>query len=157
MKYSANDLIAFVSPNYPLLAEAGVKIVFNESNLLPRQEGKFSLQLLDEVPIGVIKVFPGIHFELFESIMSENILPIRFTCTAKPWIFIAHGSKENTSNRFFCLLSNRSSAQRSVTAKNGSADCFSNWRSIRTCLRRSLPTNTIIIAREPCRRSAATV
>ena len=53
VKYSADDLIAFESPNYPPLAEAGIEIRY--------------------VPIGVIKVFPGIQFELFDAIMTEKL------------------------------------------------------------------------------------
>ena len=72
-KYSADGLIAFVSPNYPILAEAGISIRYNESALLPGQKGGLKLQTLDPVPIGVIKVFPGIQFSLFESIMTEKL------------------------------------------------------------------------------------
>ncbi len=72
-KYSADGLIAFISPNYPSLAEAGISIKYNEAALLPRQTGGLRLQTLDSVPIGVIKVFPGIQFSLFESIMTEKL------------------------------------------------------------------------------------
>ena len=73
IKYSADDLIAFESPNYLPLAEAGIEIRYNSALLLPPCKGKFSLQILREVPIGVIKVFPGIQFELFDSIMTERL------------------------------------------------------------------------------------
>ncbi len=72
-KYSTDDLIAFESPNYPVLAEVGIEIRYNTSALLPACEGTFSLQHLVNVPIGVIKVFPGIQFELFDSIMTEKL------------------------------------------------------------------------------------
>lgn len=72
-KYSADGLIAFVSPNYPPLAEVGIRIRYNESALLHERENTFRLRALDNVPIGVIKVFPGIQFELFESIMTEKL------------------------------------------------------------------------------------
>ena len=72
-KYSADGLIAFVSPNYPSLAEAGITIRYSESALLPKPKGTLKLQLLENVPIGVLKVFPGIQFELFESIMTEKL------------------------------------------------------------------------------------
>ena len=72
-KYSADGLIAFVSPNYPSLAEAGITIRYSESALLPKPKGALKLQLLENVPIGVLKVFPGIQFELFESIMTEKL------------------------------------------------------------------------------------
>ncbi len=72
-KYSADGLIAFVSPNYPLLAEAGIAIRYNMDALLPKASGELRLQRLADVPIGVIKVFPGIQFSLFESIMTEKL------------------------------------------------------------------------------------
>ena len=72
-KYSADGLIAFVSPNYPSLAEAGITIRYSESALLPKPKGALKLQLLENIPIGVLKVFPGIQFELFESIMTEKL------------------------------------------------------------------------------------
>ena len=73
LKYSADDLIAFESPNYPALAEAGIAIRYNRAALLPPCKGPFSLQALKNFPIGVIKVFPGIQFELFDSIMTERL------------------------------------------------------------------------------------
>ena len=73
IKYSADDLIAFDSPNLPPLAEAGIEIRYNPSLLLKPCGGSFSLQKLKNVPIGVIKVFPGIQFELFDSIMTEKL------------------------------------------------------------------------------------
>ena len=72
-KYSADGLIAFVSPNCPALAEAGISIRYRESELLPPPQGELKVQLLENIPIGVIKVFPGIQFSLFESIMTEKL------------------------------------------------------------------------------------
>ena len=73
IKYSADDLIAFESPNYPALAEAGISLRYNAAALLPPCRGRFSFQPLKNVPIGVLKVFPGIQFELFDSIMTERL------------------------------------------------------------------------------------
>ena len=73
VKVSADDLIAFDSPNYPPLAEIGIEIRYNISALLPPCAGEFSLQPLENIPIGVIKVFPGIQFELFDGIMTEKL------------------------------------------------------------------------------------
>ena len=73
IKYSANDLIAFISPNYPCLAEVGIDINLHENYLMPSNSKPFHLQLLKDVPIGVLKVFPGIQFELFESIMTHEL------------------------------------------------------------------------------------
>lgn len=73
IKYSADGFMAFKSPNAPILAEAGIAINYNDAVLLPKPEGRFSFQKLDNIPIGVIKVFPGIQFDLFSNIMTESL------------------------------------------------------------------------------------
>ena len=110
-KFSADGLIAFLSPNYPSLADAGITIRYNESALLPKPKGALKLQLLENIPIGVLKVFPGIQFSLFEQIMTERLrgivietlalfhrrlhLPVRFLrqTLAHDCIVKYHGSK----------------------------------------------------------------
>ena len=74
IKMSADGLVAFKSPNYPLLAEVGITVKYNHSALLPQKEGA-TLEYLpfNNVPIGVLKVFPGIQFGLFEDIMTEKL------------------------------------------------------------------------------------
>ncbi len=73
IKYSADGFIAFKSPNCPPLAEVGIAIDYNEALLLPAPAEPFRLQTLEKNPIGVIKVFPGIQFELFANIMTEAL------------------------------------------------------------------------------------
>ena len=73
VKMSADDLVAFDSPNYPHLADVGITIKYNMSAIRKRREGQLTLQPFLEVPIGVLKVFPGIQFGLFESIMTEKL------------------------------------------------------------------------------------
>ena len=73
-KMSADGLVAFKSPNYPLLAEVGITIKYNKSALLRHREGtKLEFLPFNNVPIGVLKVFPGIQFGLFEDIMTEKL------------------------------------------------------------------------------------
>ena len=72
-KRSSDQFGAFESPNYPALAHAGISIQYHESALLQPKGGPFHLQQLQDLPIGVIKVFPGIQFELFESIMTNRL------------------------------------------------------------------------------------
>ena len=72
-KRSSDQFGAFESPNAALLAEAGIKIRYNEAVLRPASKRAFHLQEFQEIPIGVLKVFPGIQFELFESIMTEKL------------------------------------------------------------------------------------
>ena len=72
-KFSAQDMQAFISPNYPILAEAGLSIQYNESAFLKQEKGEFHFRSLADVEIGVIRVFPGIRFDLFESILTEKM------------------------------------------------------------------------------------
>lgn len=71
-KVSADDIIAFDSPNYPPLAEAGVRISIEEKMIRKPGDG---LKLAEFGPnkIAVLKIFPGIQFEIFENIMTENL------------------------------------------------------------------------------------
>lgn len=73
MKMSADDLVAFDSPNYPHLADVGISIKYNLSAIAESDSRELTLNPLSNVPIGVIKVFPGIQFGLFESIMTEKL------------------------------------------------------------------------------------
>lgn len=73
IKYSADGFMAFKSPNAPALAETGISINYNHSILLPKPAKEFSFQPLVNIPIGVIKVFPGIQFDLFSNIMTESL------------------------------------------------------------------------------------
>lgn len=78
VKMSSDRFGAFESPNYPHLAEVGIRILYNEPALKrPDTAGK-KLRLVEfsELPIGVIKVFPGIQFPLFEGIMTESLRAI---------------------------------------------------------------------------------
>ena len=72
-KVSADQLVAFQSPNYPPLATVGIEIKYNSSALKQPPLGSFALKALKQVPIGVLKFFPGIQFSLFESIMTEKL------------------------------------------------------------------------------------
>ena len=72
-KLSSDGMHAFDSPNYPPLVKAGINFKFQLMDDLPAPDGPFRLQPFAFMPLGVIKVFPGIQFELFESIMTERL------------------------------------------------------------------------------------
>ncbi|MGI6719858.1 MAG: asparaginase [Anaerovoracaceae bacterium] len=71
-KVSADDLVAFDSPNYPPLAHAGIRIALDEKRIRPAGSG---LRLVEfgEQQIAVLKIFPGIQFEVFANIMTEHL------------------------------------------------------------------------------------
>lgn len=71
-KISSDKLIAFDSPNYPPLARAGVNIEINH-NLLRNSGTKLSCHKLDNPQIAVLKLFPGIQFEVFENLFTKNL------------------------------------------------------------------------------------
>ncbi|MBQ8372412.1 MAG: asparaginase [Clostridia bacterium] len=75
MKMSSDGLVAFDSPNYPHLAEVGITVKYNYSALAPRgSEGKeICFRPFSSVPIGVLKIFPGMQFGLFEDMMTEKL------------------------------------------------------------------------------------
>lgn len=77
-KMSADLLEAFDSPNAPHLAETGIDIQYHDTVIRPKGVGKLHLQEFVDVPIGVLKVFPGIQFDLFESIMTEKLKGVVF-------------------------------------------------------------------------------
>lgn len=80
MKMSSDGLVAFDSPNYPHLAEAGISIKYNYAALArPADREKNAagqgilLQPFSSAAIGVLKIFPGMQFGLFEDIMTEKL------------------------------------------------------------------------------------
>ena len=73
VKMSADKLVAFDSPNYPHLADVGITVRYNYSAICNYERGVLRFQPLSKVPIGVLKIFPGIQFGLFETIMTEKL------------------------------------------------------------------------------------
>lgn len=72
-KVSANDLSAFESPNYPALGYAGVDITVNEGSCAGERQEDLSLFEFKDQQIAILKIFPGIQPEIFESIMTGNL------------------------------------------------------------------------------------
>ncbi len=73
IKMSADSLIAFDSPNYPKLADAGIGIRYREPLQKKKSDKPFKLVEFVEEPIGVIKIFPGIQIDLFEPIITKKL------------------------------------------------------------------------------------
>lgn len=73
IKISADDFEAFSSPNCDYIGEVGDKITYNENVVLEKTRKEINLCSLNNIPIGLIKIFPGIQFELFDSIMTEKL------------------------------------------------------------------------------------
>lgn len=72
-KMSSDGMQAFASPNCIALAEAGININYLPQTPVPKENAPFALARFEDVPIGVLKVFPGIRFPLFEGVMTEKL------------------------------------------------------------------------------------
>lgn len=69
-KYNSEYFDAFVSPNYPLLAEIGIDIKYNYKAILRpdlHKPVRFHTKLNNN--IATIKLFPGISYDLFHSLL----------------------------------------------------------------------------------------
>ena len=73
-KVGADQLIAFDSPNFPPLLEAGVKIIPN-THLIQKVDPNQELVLneFQNHKIAVIKIFPGIQFRTFEGLITKDL------------------------------------------------------------------------------------
>lgn len=102
-KIASKDLHAFDSPDYPPLAEVKIDICYNESAMgLPSRPKTFHFTELQSFPIGVLKLFPGFQFELFEGMINSNL---------KAVVLEAFGSGNIPTNNFALVEGIRKSAE----------------------------------------------
>jgi len=69
VKYNAENFNAFVSANYPLLAEVGVYIKYNTSKLLKPNFKNLKIHTKLNRNVAVLKLFPGITKAYVDSIL----------------------------------------------------------------------------------------
>src|SRR5690606_4183531 len=69
-KISAENFEAFQSPNYPLLAEAGINIKYNRFAIRQTSESKLTVRKSVEDKVAVLKLFPGITEEYISAVTS---------------------------------------------------------------------------------------
>jgi len=92
-KYSTNLFNAFISPNYPQLASAGIEITYNFPyiNYSSKEETLFNDKL--ETQVSIIKLFPGMNEEIFNSLLSIKGL--------KGIVLETYGSGNAPTNEWF--------------------------------------------------------
>lgn len=71
-KISASHFDAFASPNYPILAEAGVEIDYNAQYLMPLTGEALKLKTSLDNRIALIKLFPGMRADFLKSITTNQ-------------------------------------------------------------------------------------
>lgn len=73
-KYNAEHFQAFQSPNYPILAEAGVHLKYNRAALKKASAKKLHVHTQLDPGIIILKMFPGITPNAVEAILSAKDL-----------------------------------------------------------------------------------
>jgi L-asparaginase len=76
-KVSSDELTAFESPNYPALGESGVGITINRG-VLRKAGTELTLSKFEPRQIAVLKIFPGIQFEIIENLLTPDLKGIVF-------------------------------------------------------------------------------
>ncbi|RZK58740.1 MAG: asparaginase [Pedobacter sp.] len=96
IKYNSEKFEAFSSPNYPILAEAGVNLDFYPNYILPIPTQPFQIHTSFNANIGVLKMYPGITENAVRAITESN---------AEAIILEAFGSGNTTTAPWFitCL------------------------------------------------------
>lgn len=96
IKNDSEKFEAFFSPNYPVLAEAGVNLDFFSNYILPIPTEEFRIHTSFNSNIGVLKMYPGITENVVNAITKSNVDAI---------ILEAFGSGNTTTEDWFinCL------------------------------------------------------
>ena len=92
MKYNAENFNAFVSPNYPALAEVGVYIKYNRHHILKPNFKKLRVQKKLGNQLAILKLFPGITKGAVDAILNISGLKVVImetfgsgNATTEPW------------------------------------------------------------------------
>ena len=72
IKYNAQNFEAFISPNYPALADAGISIEYKRSAIHKPNFKKLKVFRNLDCNIAVLKLYPGISKGIVESILSSK-------------------------------------------------------------------------------------
>ncbi len=69
-KYNAEHFEAFRSPNYSILAKAGVSITYNRNYIRKASEGDFDVDFRMDTSIAILSLFPGISQHIIEAALN---------------------------------------------------------------------------------------
>lgn len=75
-KYNSDKFEAFRSPNFPVLAEAGIHIRYNDEVLVNNAGQEFICHYHIDNRVGVLKLFPGISKDTIEAVLNSNVRSI---------------------------------------------------------------------------------
>lgn len=95
-KWNSEHFRAFQSPNYPLLAEAGVHLNYNTAALMPASGKKLKVHGVLDTNVAVLKLFPGITPAVVSSLLNAKGL--------KAVILETFGSGNASTEKWFVAL-----------------------------------------------------
>ena len=72
-KVDCSSMLAFNSPNYPLLGTVGINININIPYLYHSQESKIQLELIGNPKIASLRLFPGMNFNIIEHLADQGL------------------------------------------------------------------------------------
>ena len=90
VKINSEQFEAFISPNYPSLADIGINIKYNLNNLYKSTKKNLKINSNISSDVAILKLFPGISEKVVKSILhsANNIVLETFgagNATDKPW------------------------------------------------------------------------
>ena len=94
-KYNSTNFDAFRSPNYPVLAEAGVHIKFETKYILKSTGAKLKVHKRLDSSIGILKVYPGI---------GQQVVVAALSASCKAIILETFGSGNTSTKAWFIAL-----------------------------------------------------
>lgn len=109
VKVHAERFEAFRSPNWPRLAEAGVRIKYDRASILPQRTGPLKVHQQVDDRVGVIRLFPGIRPDWVRHALSMPEL--------KAVVLTTFGSGNGPTDKAF-LDALRDAAERGVILVN---------------------------------------
>jgi L-asparaginase len=71
-KYNAEHFQAFQSPNYPILAEAGVHLKYNHAALKKPSSKKLNVRTKLDTNIAILKMYPGITENVVHAVLNTK-------------------------------------------------------------------------------------
>lgn len=72
VKYNAENFNAFVSGNYPKLAEVGINIKYNRNYILKPNFKKIKVHTRLDRKVGILKLFPGITLDFIDGVLNKT-------------------------------------------------------------------------------------
>jgi L-asparaginase len=102
-KDNAAHFEAFRSPNYPVLANAGIEIDFNFDKIRNKSDGEFQVKKVLSNRVALIKLFPGIGKEFLSCVIHNPAIDIL--------IFESYGAGNMPTDKNFTNLIAKASEQ----------------------------------------------